>query len=318
MRCPRSSCAEAGASTVGRAQLAVVVLSYRNERTIVAAVESLFGQVGPPLELVVSHSGGGPTPGLLGERFPGLRLLASPSRRTPGAARNAGVEATHAPYVAFLAGDCAACPGWAMGRLRRHRAGAVAVASAMATPSAAAPLASHLLQHGYRMRHVDAPGHLRFGVSYARELLVRHGPFPEGLPGEEDVALNLRLLESRVQVVFAPDVVTEHSYPATATELLRDQYHRGRLRYRVRAELRPRAALAARALADAPAGLWRAAGRGSLVRPRGLARSVPLVVAGSLATAAGIVTEPGPRPGPSPGPGSARARVRLHSASSRT
>jgi GT2 family glycosyltransferase len=42
-------------------ELGVVVLSYRNDDTIVAAVDSLLGQEGP-LEIIVSHSGPGDAP----------------------------------------------------------------------------------------------------------------------------------------------------------------------------------------------------------------------------------------------------------------
>src|SRR5918992_5308332 len=62
--------------------LCVIVLSYRNETTLPAALDSLAGQ-GEPLEILVSHSGG-PWP-----RFerPGsvIRVVASEERRTPGA-----------------------------------------------------------------------------------------------------------------------------------------------------------------------------------------------------------------------------------------
>src|SRR5919197_6499172 len=110
-------------------ELAVVVLSYRNEATILAAVDSLLAQ-DVELELVVCHSGGGPTPELLARERPGVRVLSTEGRWLPGAARNVGIAATRALYVAFLAGDCEALPGWAAARLARHRAGARAVASA--------------------------------------------------------------------------------------------------------------------------------------------------------------------------------------------
>ncbi|MDQ3936800.1 MAG: glycosyltransferase family 2 protein, partial [Actinomycetota bacterium] len=96
------------------AELAVVVLSHGNDDTILAAVDSVLAQ-DEPVELVVSHSG----PGRVQDLLPGVRVVASSQRRLPGAARNAGVAATSAPFVAFLSGDARARPGWVSGRLAR-------------------------------------------------------------------------------------------------------------------------------------------------------------------------------------------------------
>jgi GT2 family glycosyltransferase len=264
----------------------------RGEPTLLDAVRSLTSQVPVgSVEVVVSHSG--PEEGLrpVREHAPEVRIDASAKRRLPGAARNAGVAMTTAPRVAFLAADCIAEPGWVEGRLRRHRAGAAAVASAMATPAGPpAALASHLLQHSTRMAHVRAAPHLRFGLSYARDRLAEHGPFDEDVEGEEDVLLNARLLRAGVDVVFAPDVLTRHHYPQTLRVLVRDQHARGRRRYAVRGASRPRLVLTARALADAATGGWRALGPGTPVPRRAALRCLPHLVLGALATAAGVCT----------------------------
>lgn len=266
----------------------MVVLSYRNEHTVATALDSLLAQ-DAPLEIALSHSGGGPTPAIVSERYPGVRVLASEARRRPGAARNAGVEATSAPFVSFHAADSVALPGWAAGRLRRHRRGAQAVGSAIAPPRRPVSLAAHLLMHSTRMPHVVPGQHLRFGVSYSREVLLEHGPFPEDGDGEEDVEFNARLIRAGVPLEWAPDVMTATEYAGTPRELLSDLYRRGDLRYRSRGHRRARGLLAGRALLDAPAGLWRAARPGSPVPRSDLARSAPLVLAGSMASAGGIL-----------------------------
>ena len=266
----------------------MVVLSYRNDHTVATALDSLLAQ-DEPLEIAVSHSGGGEAPALVSERYPDVRLLTSEQRRTPGAARNAGIAATSAPFVAFHAGDSVALPGWAAGRLRFHRRGAHAVGSALAAPRRPAALAGHLLLHSTRMPHVVPGQHLRFGVSYSREVLLEHGPFPEDGDGEEDVEFNARLIRAGVPVEWAPHVMSAAEYPGTSRDLLSDQYRRGDLRYRSRGHRRARGLLAGRALLDAPAGLWRAARPGSPVPRAELARSAPLVVAGSVAAAGGIL-----------------------------
>ena len=268
-------------------ELCVVVLS-QGEPTLERAVASLREQ-SEPADIVVAHSG----PTEVEHRLPGTRVVTSRAPLTPGAARNAGIAATDAPFVAFLAADCRARPGWVEGRLRRHRAGAAAVASAMACPSGGgAALASHLLQHSTRMPHLDPAPELRFGVSYARGLLAEHGPFPEGQEGEEDVILNARLLAAAVPIAWAPEVLTEHLYPRSATGLLVDQLRRGRLRHANRG-----APASARDTGGAGAGrrTGRAGPRAPRVRraPASSPHAPRCVRPGALATAPGVLSERG-------------------------
>jgi GT2 family glycosyltransferase len=298
------------------AELAVVVLSYRNEDTILAAVDSLLAQP-EELEIVVSHSGGGPTPTFLARERPGVRVLASDRRRLPGAARNAGVSATEAPFVAFLAGDCRALPGWAAGRLRHHRAGAAAVATALAPlDSTPASVASYLLTHSWRMPHlpwIAAPFSRLYrapaaGVSYARPLLERFGPFAESLAAGEDTLLNDRLRQAGVELLWAPEVVTEHGYPTGAREMLAEQYQRGRLRGSLHGgPLRWRLAYALRTLLEPPLAAVRAArAPGVIPRGRGLSTAA-LLLAGTAVRVAGIL-----RAGRPAGPGAGEFAALRH------
>jgi GT2 family glycosyltransferase len=269
------------------ADLCVVVLSYRNEDTVLDALDSLLAQ-DEPVELVVSHSGGGPTPALLAERHPAIPVFAQAKRRLPGAARNAGVAGTRAPFVAFLAADCRALPGWVAGRLAHHRAGAGAVASALVPHSYRAPsLASFLLQHNTRMQHLQLAPHFRFGVSYERTVLDRHGPFVETLRHGEDVAMNTRLLMAGTDIVFAPDVLTAHVHPTSVRELLSDQFRRGQLRAALAGDVLWQAISVGHVLTDAPAAIWRGSRPNSALSRWDLVRVAPLLLAGALATAAG-------------------------------
>jgi hypothetical protein len=280
----------------GDHELAVVILSHGDYGDVIGAVASLRSQA-EQAELVVSHSGGGKAPGVLAERFPDVALTVSDRLRLPGAARNAGVTATRAPFVAFLAADCRADPGWVSGRMTRHRAGAVAVGSAIAPLNESLPaLASHVLQHSGRTAYIEAPPGLRFGASYSRETLAAHGPFPEDLDYAEDTAFNRRLLTAGIVIEPAPEVVTRHAYPPSTVALCRDQYRRARRRAAVRGHRGWRASLLARAVTIAPIGFWRVARPGSEV-PRGrLAAALPLVVLGALCGAAGSLRGAPPNP----------------------
>src|SRR5437879_6998899 len=127
-------------------ELACVVLSLCNEPGLVAAVRSLLAQ-DTPAEIVVVNSGGGDPGATLREAGISIEVTTRHERLNPGAARNLGVAGTRAPYVAFLAADCIAEPGWVSGRLRGHRSGALAVASAVtyAGPHSSYALASYLV-----------------------------------------------------------------------------------------------------------------------------------------------------------------------------
>jgi GT2 family glycosyltransferase len=207
-------------------ELSVIVLSYRNEAVVLEAVDSLLGQ-GEPVEVVVSHSGGGRTPQLLRAR-PQVQVVSTEARRLPGAARNAGLARASGPYVAFLAADCVAAPGWVAGRLARHRAGALALANPLAPQQdGICPRAVWLTNHCNRLP-VDQPadGGL-YGVSYAREVLERYGPFPEDRLIGEDSCMNDRLEAAGIEIEWASEVLTLHRYSTSFFGALAESYHRG-------------------------------------------------------------------------------------------
>ena len=227
-------------------ELCTVVMSYRNERTVLEAVASLRDQ-DVPLEIVVSHSGGGDTPDLMSRA--GIPCVASEERRLPGAARNAGVAATTAPFVSFLEGDCLAAPGWAAGRLARHRAGAVAVGSALEPfDTGTCSRAAWLVEHSARLSLEAAPDAAQHGLSFARSTLARFGPFPEDMLVGEDSEVTSRLLASGTEIEWAPDVVTVHRYPTTVRGLLTESWVRGRRRATTRIAERGRRTLACDAI----------------------------------------------------------------------
>src|SRR4051794_31525204 len=128
--------------------LACVVISLRNQPGLVDAVRSLVDQ-SERAEVVVVNSGGGDSTTTLRDAGLHVPVIDLPRRLFPGAARNLGIDATRARYVAFLAADSRAHPGWVAGRLREHRSGAAAVAGALtnASPESRSASAAALLLH---------------------------------------------------------------------------------------------------------------------------------------------------------------------------
>ena len=198
------------------ARLACIVLAHGAAASLDHAIASLLEQE-PATELVVVHSGGA------APHVPaGVELVHEPSLLMPGAARNRGVAATTAPFVAFLAADCRALPGWVAGRLREHEAGADAVADVLEPPAAVVPRAAWLMLHRRRTARTEQPLRLAAGLSYRRELLQA---FDKQLRQGEDTELNARL--AAALIAYPTDVRTAHAYPNTARRVLSDAYARG-------------------------------------------------------------------------------------------
>ena len=273
-------------------RLACVVMSLGNQPGLFDAVRSLAAQ-GDAAEIVVVNSGGGdPEPRL---RKAGLhvRVVNVRERLLPGAARNAGIDATTAPYVAFLAGDCTAEPGWVAGRLREHDAGAPAVASAIvnASPAVAPAAATFLLMHHRRApsgrpRRIDL-----YGLSYARDLFNRYGRFREDMRGGEDTEFNLRLSPS-IDIAWAPDVRCAVRYPQTVAAMVRDQWQRGVVQIRATEQVRGRARrlrVAQRAARNGAPALVQALRRPAPGERRAPLAALPLVPVAALARAGGVV-----------------------------
>ena len=214
-------------AAVPRSDLAVIVIGFRAQNTLASAVASIIEQ-DVPAEIVVVNTGGGDVRASLGPYLDRIRLIEIDEPLYVGAARNVGVDASRAPFLAFLAGDCLAAPGWCGIRLQLHRAGSLTVATSVMPEMRAtlvAEAANRLLYWGRRPetpRSWVAP----FGRSYHRRLLDLVGPFVPGVRINEDALLN-RAADRIAPVAWAPAAMTQHRDPATLRDLLRAQRRRG-------------------------------------------------------------------------------------------
>jgi hypothetical protein len=275
-------------------ELACVVLSLGNPPELVDAVRSLTDQQ-PSAEIVVVNSGGGAPERSLKAAGLDVPVITRHDRLLPGGARNLGIEATSAPFVAFLASDCMALPGWVDARLSLHRAGAPVVGHVLrnAFPASRSACAQHLLLHHRLLADTEDGERLFFGLSYARPLFERFGVFRTDLHPGEDTEFNQRLSDAGVPMTFSPEVRTIHRYATAPLELVRDQFSRG-----------AQTAIALRDLGAETSGWGLAAGPMQNVLPayrqarratdaadrRCLLRAVPLLPPAALATSLGNVT----------------------------
>jgi glycosyltransferase involved in cell wall biosynthesis/Tfp pilus assembly protein PilF len=212
----------------GSDAVAVVIIGFRAQKGLEAAVASVRDQ-SPEAEIVVVNSAGGNVRHQLRRHLDRIRLIAVEEPLRVGAARNIGIDASSAPWIAFLAGDCQALPGWVAGRLARHKAGAVSVSTPV-VPSRPGSMTGALVQ-GLRFRGRDpsltAEEAQHFGRSYARDVFLQAGYFSPGLRLGEDDELNARL--GRVaEPVWAPEILTRHADPATPFGMVLDAWNRAR------------------------------------------------------------------------------------------
>ena len=212
--------------------LSVVVFGYHNESTILRAVGSLVGQESDePFEVIVATSGGDNTTALVRDAFPEVAIAESPTRLLPGGVRNLGARLATGEVVTFLEADCVARPGWVRSRIALHKAGHVAVASAldaMASDRTIAKAALFLVHAGRLAGHPSgvAQTYQAYGLSFSRSIFETAGPFDESLRSYEDTAMAERLDALGVQIWFDPAICIEHDGPATLAEMLHDQFVR--------------------------------------------------------------------------------------------
>lgn len=208
-------------------EIATIVLSYRAQPNVVGAVRSLLDQ-SEPTEIMVVNSGGGSARELLRAEGISVPCLDYPERMFVGGARNRGIEHTRSRYVAFLAGDCRARPGWIKHRLEAHRAGARAVASAIVNSDPRSRVANAAYIGMFMRRLPGLPAHeaIRFGASYDRALFDEFGLFDESLRSGEDTDFLQRLpLDSKP--AWDGRIQTVHLNETELIPLLRDQFGRG-------------------------------------------------------------------------------------------
>jgi len=97
----------------------VIIPAYNVSGIIGRAIRSAAAQTVPPLEILViddcSTDNTIEVVRALGREIPSLRLLSTPANSGPSAARNVGLRAANADWIALLDSDDA----WKPGRLKR-------------------------------------------------------------------------------------------------------------------------------------------------------------------------------------------------------
>ena len=222
----------AGERVCRDAKLAVVVIALGAPPSLAKAVSSLIQQ-DTPAEIVVVNSGGGKARQVLEENLQSIILVEVAEPIYVGAARNIGIQMSHAPFVAFLACDCTAEADWIAKRVQTHLNGNCAVASIVVNDKLRNPFAwaAHLMTYGHRMGGKTGPNTAAYGASYDRALFDKYGYFSEALRIGEDSEFHSRFRPSD-QIRLITAIRTVHKNPDGPFTFLKDQIQRGlRARY---------------------------------------------------------------------------------------
>jgi GT2 family glycosyltransferase len=203
--------------------VAVVIVTRNRREIVLATLSQLIALDERPAVLVVDNGSRDGTAAAVRERFPAVGVLALRSDRG-AAARNAGLRAVDAPYVAFCDDDSWWAPG-ALGRAAAalDRAPRVAVLAArvlvgrrekldpVCALMARSPLPADAGLPGPRVL-----GFVACGAVVRRDAVLAVGGFDAryGIGGEE-WRLALDLARAGWALAYAPDVVAHHHPPAS-------------------------------------------------------------------------------------------------------
>lgn len=204
------------------APIATVVLSMGAPRELRDAVASLLDGALVP-EIVVVNSCGGDVMGRLGPYLDRVRIISTEGHLYPGAARNVGIDASHARFVSFLASDCTVGPENIAKRLDLHQKGARAVSGFVVPqdPASLTQTVASLLLHPNRHVDTQISQNTGYSLSLDRGIFRDFGYFPTAVRIGEDTALR-RSIEAHVEIESDAQIFIRHAYPNDRAHLAED------------------------------------------------------------------------------------------------
>jgi len=240
--------------------LTVVVFLFTSRSHLVRCLEALAQQrTDARIDIALPYDDTLADPADIAARFPSVRMLAQPGRRTPPQLRAAAVMASTAPIIAFLEDHCVPGTDWCARVLETHRQAYAAVGGSVdkgfppgRTTDTALNWAVYLTDYSRYMPPIPAgPTHALTdcNVSYKRAEL---DAIRKHWDGELHENIVNGILAERGRILWLdPDMVVYEQRDLTIRSALRDRYSFGRLF----ASTRVRGTPVARRLAMAAAAL---------------------------------------------------------------
>ena len=217
--------------------VSVVIPAFNAARYLGAALGSVLAQTLPPAEIVVVDDGSTDDTAQIAQAFPGVRLVPR-DHGGIAAARNAGVAATSAHWIAFLDADDL----WLPDKLERQFARIAESPGACGAFGWLRAFVSPELPDATRARfHVDpapTPGYHASTLLVARETFMSVGNFAEELPSGEFIDWAARARDRAIALPMVEEVVALRRVHGSNTVLTaRDKVGAGYLQL-VRARLK--------------------------------------------------------------------------------
>jgi glycosyltransferase involved in cell wall biosynthesis len=244
------------------ASLSVVIPSLNGASGVERCLRALRAQTAwPDLEVIVVDDGSTDATSQVAAAG-GAFVVRHPASRGASAARNSGIAAASAPYVAFLDDDCEPCPEWASRLIANYRDDVVGVGGSLLVCPGPGIVLGHLSRHNpldpqemelavsgsipYRFwlylrrqwssqrRSGSRPVHSMptANLSVRRDALLGIGGFDERIPGiaseDDDLCYRLRRANPGSQLIFEPAAMVTHYFKPSLRDTLRRRRFYGR------------------------------------------------------------------------------------------
>ena len=225
--------------------VSVIIPCYRSGKTIGQTLNSILAQdTTLRLEIMVVDSSRNGTAESIRTRFPGIGVLALPSRCPAGKARNLGASRTGGRLLAFIDADVVLTPQWLAYTYARLSASTKIRMVSAAVANGCDRIAASRILHWIEFSHYlpGLPSGFRCALSSSNLLVERHdfesaGGFDETMVMAEDLDLSRRFPKS---LYFDGGTAVKHhsrqEWAEVRSHLGELGYWSGihRLRYRVR------------------------------------------------------------------------------------
>lgn len=214
---------------------AVVVASYNRPGHIVECVRHLISKVEGGFAIVVVDDGSAEPYAPLLAQFAGRVTCLRQANAGPAAARNLGVAASRADFVAFTDDDCRPRPGWFAALKAAHRnhrdilVGGPVVNSLADNVYAQASQDLSTYLYGYFGEAHELAFFTTNNLGFSRTTFERLGGLdPYFSFASEDRDLSLRWRSAGGRLVYVPEAVVDHRHALGLARFLRQHMSYGR------------------------------------------------------------------------------------------
>ena len=215
-------------------RVSVIVPAYFSQRTLPQSLASLLGQDRPPDEIIVVNSSGDAETSAVMAGFAGARLIDSPTRLYPHAARNRGLAEATGDILVCTDPDCRHDRGWLRALVEEVESGRPVVGGAMGFwPTGPAvdrlAMAIHLTKFWWCLPgRAAGPAWIlpTANLAFTREAWKKAGPF-RGDIFCGDAVQSWRFAEVGCQPWFTPHAIVSHQHGESVDAARRQRLSRG-------------------------------------------------------------------------------------------